>query len=267
MFECSVDGLTLKRIFEALKDTCAEVNFVCDADGCSMQAMDDSHVALVSTTWGVDMFHKYRCDSQMTLGLSVATILKATQPVKTNKHIVHLSTLKGTDEDEEVLHIAIEDPERTDTWHMEVALLTVVQERLRIPDEPYACVCTVDAKEFQELLRYIHSIAESVRIRGEKDSLVLSAKGENLSVTRVIHAPDMQCSEVFEQDFAVRYLSNFVKGASLCDRLEIAMTHGTPMRFTFPLPVPGQQSAGSMSVDAEEGSNLRFYVAPKIDED
>lgn len=44
---------------------------------------------------------------------------------------------------------------------MEVALLTVVQERLRIPDEPYACVCTVDAKEFQELLRYIHSIAES----------------------------------------------------------------------------------------------------------
>lgn len=46
-------------------------------------------------------------------GLSVATILKATQPVKTNKHIIHLSTLKGTDEDEEVLHIAIEDPERT----------------------------------------------------------------------------------------------------------------------------------------------------------
>lgn len=46
-------------------------------------------------------------------GLSVATILKATQPVKTNKHIVHLSTLKGTDEDEEALHIAIEDPERT----------------------------------------------------------------------------------------------------------------------------------------------------------
>lgn len=46
-------------------------------------------------------------------GLSVATVLKATQPVKTNKHIVHLSTLKGTDEDEEVLHIAIEDPERT----------------------------------------------------------------------------------------------------------------------------------------------------------
>ena len=46
------------------------------------------------------------------VGLSVATILKAIQPVKSNKHIVHLSTLKGSDEDEEVLHIAIEDPER-----------------------------------------------------------------------------------------------------------------------------------------------------------
>ncbi|KAL8444294.1 hypothetical protein Emag_005555 [Eimeria magna] len=136
---------------------------------------------------------------------------------------------------------------------MEVALLTVVQERLRIPDEPYACVCTVDAKEFQELLRYIHSIAESDKQRAE---YALCAFDQ-----------DMQCSEVFEQDFAVRYLSNFVKGASLCDRLEIAMTHGTPMRFTFPLPAPGQQSAGSMSVDAEEGSNLRFYVAPKIEED
>ncbi|CDJ41302.1 Proliferating cell nuclear antigen, related [Eimeria tenella] len=152
---------------------------------------------------------------------------------------------------------------------MEVALLTVVQERLRIPEEPYSCVCTVDAKEFQELLRYIHSIAESVRIRGEKDSLVLSAKGENLAVTRVIHAPDMQCSESFEQDFAVRYLSNFVKGASLCERLEVAMTQGTPMRFTFPLPPPGHCSAAAaaMAVDAEDLSCLRFYVAPKIDED
>ena len=77
----------------------------------------------------------------------------------------------------------------------------------------------------------------------------------------------MQCSEVFEQDFAVRYLSNFVKGASLCERLEIAMTHGTPMRFTFPLPSPGQQSAAVMSVDSDEVSSLRFYVAPKIDDE
>ena len=83
----------------------------------------------------------------------------------------------------------------------------------------------------------------------------------------------MQCSESFEQDFAVRYLSNFVKGASLCERLEVALSRNTPMRFTFPLPSAGQQqqsaaaAAALMSVDSEEVSALRFYVAPKIDED
>lgn len=48
-----------------------------------------------------------------------------------------------------------------DSWHMEVSLLSLEEERLQVPNEPYACVCTVDSKDLQELLRYIHSIAES----------------------------------------------------------------------------------------------------------
>lgn len=76
----------------------------------------------------------------------------------------------------------------------------------------------------------------------------------------------MQCTETFEQEFTVSYLANFVKGASLCDRVEIAMTHGTPIRFSIPLPCPGQQTA-SMSVDSDEVSALRFYLAPKIEDE
>lgn len=68
MFECTLEGLCLKRIIEALKDTCSDVVLVCGAEGCSMQAMDESHVALVCMTWTVEMFHKYRCDSKITLG-------------------------------------------------------------------------------------------------------------------------------------------------------------------------------------------------------
>jgi proliferating cell nuclear antigen len=52
------------------------VNFEASSNGLSMQAMDSSHVALVSFHLDESGFTSYRCDRQITLGVSIENLSK-----------------------------------------------------------------------------------------------------------------------------------------------------------------------------------------------
>ena len=69
MFEAKLDeAALLKKIVESIKDLTTDVNFDTSGTGISMQAMDASHVALVSLNMGMDLFEDYRCDVPIQLG-------------------------------------------------------------------------------------------------------------------------------------------------------------------------------------------------------
>lgn len=84
MFEAKLEqGQVLKKIVDAIKDLVKSVNIDANQTGISMQAMDSSHVALVSFQLKEDGFQNYRCDRPMTLGVSIenlAKILKCASP-------------------------------------------------------------------------------------------------------------------------------------------------------------------------------------------
>lgn len=73
MFEARlVSTVTLKRVLEAVKELLNEASFDCSDTGIQLQAMDNSHVALVSLTLRADGFDKYRCDRNLTMGMNLA---------------------------------------------------------------------------------------------------------------------------------------------------------------------------------------------------
>lgn len=77
MFEATLkEASTLKRIVEAIKDLVTDVNIDATPQGISLQAMDSSHVALVSLTLGQSGFERYRADRAMTLGISITNLAK-----------------------------------------------------------------------------------------------------------------------------------------------------------------------------------------------
>ena len=55
--------------------------------GLSLQAMDGSHVALVSLNLSMEGFEHYRADTNMVLGLSVATLAKVMKLADSNDSI------------------------------------------------------------------------------------------------------------------------------------------------------------------------------------
>ena len=77
MFQAKLtEGILLKKLIESIKDLVTDINLEITATGISLQAMDSSHVALVTLNLSSEGFEEYRCDKQMTLGISVQNLSK-----------------------------------------------------------------------------------------------------------------------------------------------------------------------------------------------
>lgn len=77
MFEARLpQGNVLKKVLEAIKDLVPNANWDCAGTGITVQAMDSSHVSLVSLSLGCDGFEPYRCDRNVILGMDTGTLSK-----------------------------------------------------------------------------------------------------------------------------------------------------------------------------------------------
>lgn len=73
MFEARLtQSAIFKKVLDAIKDLLNEASFDCSESGIQLQAMDNSHVSLVSLTLKSDGFDKYRCDRNLTMGMNLA---------------------------------------------------------------------------------------------------------------------------------------------------------------------------------------------------
>lgn len=66
----------LKKILEAVKDLVTDANFDCSPSGIALQAMDSSHVSLVSLMLNAEGFEHYRCDRGLQLGINLSSMSK-----------------------------------------------------------------------------------------------------------------------------------------------------------------------------------------------
>jgi proliferating cell nuclear antigen PCNA len=72
MFEARlIEGSLLKKVMEAIKDLLNEASWDCSGNGMCLQAMDSSHVALVSLMLKSEGFENYRCDRNLSLGINL----------------------------------------------------------------------------------------------------------------------------------------------------------------------------------------------------
>ena len=77
MFEARlVQGQLLKKLLESIKDLVTEANFDCTPTGISLQAMDSSHVSLVSLKLDSDGFEHFRCDRSFNMGMNLNNMVR-----------------------------------------------------------------------------------------------------------------------------------------------------------------------------------------------
>lgn len=115
MFEAVLaEASILKKVLDAIKDLVNEANFECNSEGINLQAMDTSHVALVSLYLQSDGFESYRCDRSISLGINIGSLTKIMRCANTDDKV----TMRSEDESSTVTFI-FEDPskkQKTNTY-------------------------------------------------------------------------------------------------------------------------------------------------------
>ncbi|XP_065174573.1 proliferating cell nuclear antigen-like [Sycon ciliatum] len=258
MFEARlVQGLILKKLLESFKDLVTEGNLDCSSTGISLQAMDSSHVSLVDVNLRAEGFDPYRCDRNLTLGVNFSFMSKILKCIG-NEDIITLRSEDSAD----ALNVTFESPNQEKVADYEMKLMNIDMEHLGIPDTDYDAVVHMPSHEFQRICRDLGQFGESVTIACTKDGIRFGASGDNLSgnitlrqnasVDKEEEQVTIELQEPVSLTFALRYLNFFTKATPLSNQVILSMSKAIPLSVEYRIGELG---------------HIRYYLAPKIEED
>jgi len=174
MFEAKLtEGHLLKKIIEAIKDLVTDVNIEVSPAGLSLQAMDTSHVALVSLNLSMDGFESYRCDSNTVLGVNIANLAKVLKLADPADSI----TLQA-DQDPSTLKLIFENPKTGRNTEFALNLISLDIEHLSIPETEYSSLITINSGEFAKICKELVQLSDSLTIATSQSNVQLKVDGQ-----------------------------------------------------------------------------------------
>jgi len=298
MFEAQVaQGIMWKKIVDAVKELVQEANFQTTPSGVGIQAMDSAHVALVSLSLRCGGFSVYSCERNAMLGINLqqlGKILKATE----NTDVI---TLRHVD-DSDVLSIISEAQDKSKQSEFQLKLMEIDSESMSIPDMDYSTTITFSSADFAKICKDMAIFGETVTIQVTREGVKFSAASDfgegfvflrsgataDSTVKREVvkreagvkkevkseHGLDedddkplvkaaaggdedddtvrIEMDEPVTLSFALRYFSTFSKASTLASRVKLCLAADAPCMIDF---------------DMHGLGHLRYYLAPKVEED
>lgn len=150
MANCSV------QLVDAIRDLVQDCNFDCNDSGIGLQAMDNSHVALVSMMLKAETFSPFRCDRNIALGINLVSLTKVLRAAKDTD----ILTLKAEDAPD-VVNMVFESADTDRISEYDMKLMDIDQEHLGIPDTEYSANITMPSGEFRRIISDLKALSES----------------------------------------------------------------------------------------------------------
>ncbi len=244
------------QVVEAIKDLIEDANFECNSTGFNLQAMDSSHVSLVSLNLRSDAFEHYRCDRNVSMGMKLQNLSKVLKCGNNNDAV----TMRSED-DGDTIAFAFESKAQDRLAEFDLKLMDIDSEQLGIPDSEYEVVIEMPSAEFKRICSDLATIGDTVNISAQKDHVKFSASGD-IGTANVMIRPHaaadseakttIQVDSPVAQDFALRYMNSFSKASPLADQVVIKLSNELPIVVEYII---------------ENVGKLGFFLAPKIEED
>jgi len=251
---CLKNGDVLVKIVAALSEIVKDVNIDCRELGMSLQAMDSSHVALISMLLRAEGFEPWECQESCQLGIHVEHLTRLLRCMHSK------DSLEMNYADGEELEFIFKNQTEDRVAHFSLKLMEIDAEHLGIPETDYKTCVRMSSTEFMRICRDL-SFGDTLVIKVTKDEISFSAMGElgcGTMSMRNSTATDEEESEAtlidsredITQSFALRYLQNFTKATPLSKIVTLRMTLDIPLLVEYKI---------------DELGYIRYYLAPKID--
>merc|ERR1712182_19619 len=200
-------AVLLKKVVDAMKDLCKDVNFDCSEKGLQVQSMDSSHVALVSLLLRESAFSDFKCDRATSLGMNVDSlgkIFKMCGPTDSLK-------LRWQN-DADTVNFQCESGEDDRIADFELKLMQIESEHMEI-------------QVSKDGIRF------SVQGDVGTGNVMLKPRDSEKPEERVV----LTVHESVTATFALRYLVTFAKAAPLCSTVELGLGPDSPLSVKYEL--------------------------------
>lgn len=247
------DGLTLRRIFETIREISSTVVFNVGAKGISAQTMDDAQVCLLNFFMPSTAFESYSVPEEkvMRMGLDLSRMIRILRFAEVPQDTVTLSY----DGSQDYLSVRIDGSSSSEFTS---SLIYIETNEMIIPDAiPASMACvSVNSTELAHMCKDLSIFGENMDITlafAEEVRLTCSVQNEFGKAIVTIPCECTVASEGTKSGtYALRYLNSACKGSSIAPRMKILMDDEAPIQFSFELDC---------------GGFLRFFLAPKIRDD
>jgi len=250
-------AVLLKKVVDAMKDLCKDINFDCSEKGLQVQSMDSSHVALVSLLLRESAFSDFKCERPTSLGMNVDSLAKILKMCGPNDSL-KLQWRAGAD----IVSFQCESGDDDRIADFDLKLMQIESEHMEIPEQHYKVSARLPSAEFQKICRDLKEFGETMQVKASKEGITFSVHGDmgsgNVMLKpREADKPEDKVSltvhEPVTATFALRYLVNFAKAAPLCGSVELGLGPDAPLLVKYEL-------------EKTENGHMQFYLAPKIEE-
>ncbi|CAG8626903.1 13548_t:CDS:2 [Ambispora gerdemannii] len=228
----------IKKIVTCINELVSEANLDVTESGISLQAMDSSHIALVSLLLSKEGFDPYRCDRGFTLGVNLASLSRILSCAGDEDAITFTC-----DDTADVMNLKFESRDGNKVSEYELKLMDIDQEHLAIPNQEYPCVVSLP----------------SIKIFVTKGGIKFSTSGETTKGNVTLKSTVSEDNEIIslnvkkpvENEFALKCLLQFSKSQKLSDHVTLYLANDLPAMVEYNLEAAGY---------------VKYFLAPKLNE-
>lgn len=238
-------------LFNNLKNMFVETNMYFNDTGLYLQAMDSSQICCCELKLNKSWFSKYCIEKDVVIGINLETFDKILSCLD-RKLKLYLSY-----NDNDTFTIKLSDDNITKIYQM--ALIEIDTAVLQIPTVEYTADIEMVSNSCRNYINELSLFGEELTVMCNQENVILKSSGDGN--TSVIIIKD-ECLEVYaieeDADISCKYdikliklITNFVK---LSKVITIGVSTTMPLSMVYKL-------------DEEAENTLKFYIAPKIEDE
>ncbi|HIG52233.1 proliferating cell nuclear antigen (pcna) [Candidatus Parvarchaeota archaeon] len=237
------DPRVFANLVGVISELVTEVRLKVNSSGMNLVATDPASVAMVHFHIPSELFSEFQLDEgkEEVLGINLGNLKNILRRCKLGSSLI-------IEKADNFLKLGIKDKIKRD---FTLALIEVEGEERELPEWEFKSIVKMSSDKFVDSIEDCMVVSDACTFAADSDKFVIEAKGLN-SARSEFSGEDI---EIFSDNnisrFSLEYLSKFIKGAKIADRVEINFSDNHPMRLNFP--------TGKVM--------LSFVLAPRIEQE
>jgi len=235
----TVQGTTIKSLFESLKEILNDVNLHFDMNGLKITAMDGNKCACVHVKLDCDKFEKYVCNREsVTAGVNMLSLFKLIKTIGSHD-TVSFTIYRRTPFE---LYINFSNENKNTSTQSILKLLDINEDIYRIPDIAFDSQINMPSVDFQKYCRDLSIISDTLTIKSTKNMLELLAEGDfacqHVSIKQTNNGMNISnnkktSNEPVSGSYALKYLNLFTKSTNLSNVVELYIMNSYPLILVY----------------------------------